>query len=175
MGGNMSTEFVNDRWDDLVLLGTARAGGTAPSFAQIGSTGIYTWFFVLNDELHFNAQMPHAWNLGQIKPHVHWEASDSATYTGQFDLTYVWQNALTGSPLSSVVTLNSTFDGSMTANQTQNNNWGLITLSGASISALLLMRFKLSSFTAGTSCIITGFDIHYQRSRNGSINEASLP
>lgn len=171
----MSNEFTQNRWDDLCLLGTARAGGTAPNFAQIGSTGLYAWQFVNADELYFYAQLPHAWNKGVIIPHVHWEASNTGTYTGSWALDYVWQNPAVGSSLSSIVTPTaSSFNASMTANQSQINSWGDLTLSAATISALMIIRLRLT-LTAGTACILTGFDIHYQRNKHGTINSTGEP
>jgi hypothetical protein len=169
MGGFMSNEYSGGRYDDLVLLGTARAGGTAPNFAQIGATGIYAWQFVNNDELFFYVQLPHAWDKSAIYPHVHWHPSTSATYTGSWGLSYVWQNPASTSALSSVETPTaSSFNASLTANQSQNNDWGAITLTNATISALMIMRLSLT-LTAGTACILTGVDIHYKRNKHGTI------
>jgi hypothetical protein len=49
-------------WEDLLLIGVARVGGTAPSFENFNSTGVYAWKFSKSaaNELHFQTQIPHS-------------------------------------------------------------------------------------------------------------------
>lgn len=78
-------------WDDeLTALVSAKAGGSAPTWAKLaddgsGSTGVYAWQFPTNaeTELHFSMQLHHSWMEGtEIRPHVHWIQPDATAGKG---------------------------------------------------------------------------------------------
>jgi hypothetical protein len=91
-------------WDDLSfqLTGLSASAGTTPVMQRImdatgtGSTaGVFGWGFLdsREDDLVFNAQMPHSYKVGSdIKAHVHWTMPTTTTGTVRWGLEYAWAN-----------------------------------------------------------------------------------
>lgn len=104
---NNYTKFEND--GTLVCLGNAttwedenigavqlKQGATAPDFSQIGTSGIYTYYFdgvSRNESVHGIIELPHAYKEGtDISFHVHWFPTTTAIGNVVWQLTYQWTN-----------------------------------------------------------------------------------
>lgn len=171
----MGLGYNQDRWEDLRLGQSARAtGGAAAVLSNYNSTGIYVYRFATGQELFYEAQMPHAWNRGTIKPHVHWVPDTSTTYTGTWNMDYVWVNPGPGIAVSAKQSISGSITGAKTAYQSQVTDITDITLASPTISALLMIRLGLT-LSAGNNAFLFGFDLHYQRARPGTINPFSEP
>ena len=171
----MSHDFQNLRWDDLLLgKGLRTTGAAAVSLSNYNSTGIYVWRYTTGKEAFFDAQMPHGWDKGTIKPHVHRVPDTTETYTGTWDMDYVWCNPTTGTAVSAEANITGAISGAKTAYQMQTTDITDITLTAPAISALLMIRLGLT-LSAGTGAFLFGFDIHFARNRPGTINAASEP
>lgn len=96
---------VDSSWDDLqgdVSQGTAGAALTFEAFSD-------TPFKLLclrnnqDDELHMRFQMPHRWNRGEVRPHIHLIplADPAASQIAHFAGQYAW---LVGGPLGASAT-----------------------------------------------------------------------
>lgn len=171
----MAIGYDQNRWDDLRMGQAARAvGGNAAALANYNSTGIYVYRYTTGKELFFECQLPHAWNLGTISPHVHWVPDTTETYTGTWDLDYVWTPVTVGAAVSAKQSITGSISGAKTAHQNQYCSITDITLASPTISSILMIRLALT-LSAGTGAYLFGFDMHYQRARPGTLNVASEP
>lgn len=104
-------------WDDLRIVGSARTtGSNAAALAEVNGTGIYAWRFTTGKELFFGCQLPHRYQIGApLKPHVHWLADTTETYTGTWTLDYLWANPTQVTPISNKITLTGAISGAKTA------------------------------------------------------------
>jgi len=160
-------------WEDWQWGGRGRNGGTAPTFASIGSTGIYADHFSSGDEKHFpELQVPHDYVEGtDLITHLHWMPSTTATYTGTWTLDVVyWLSVATGTPMSAVATSTIDFNGAMNARDMQSADFSTV-LTGLDrkISSIVFARLSLS-LSSGASCILGGIDAHRQSDKPGSRN-----
>ena len=169
-------------WDDLDFAQTIRTVGGAkpPVWTQISNTGVYAWGFQDDDEAWFQRQIPHKFKTNSNwRAHVHWMATTTATYTGTWTLTltgHVTSATPANAPLITTITRTGSFDVAATAWQghlTQLNNdtpgteidgstWG--------ISTILFAHLELT-LSLGTTCILSGFDLHGQIDAWGSAEE----
>lgn len=164
-------------WDDWRWGGRARSGGgTVPSFAAINGTAIYGYLFANGDELHYpEMQLPHDYKEGtDLVPHIHWVPTTSATYTGTWTLNMLWWlEVTTGTAISAVQTVTVTFNSALTAYQMQTADFSAnLTGTNRKISSILFARLALS-LSAGSSCLLTGLDAHYQGDTLGSVQVAA--
>lgn len=174
----MGNKFVNGYWNDYQLAAALRTTGpNQPVLVAFNGTAIYVYQFQLNDEAFFpELQMPHMWNLGTLRPHVHWTPSvDIAAGSLTWSMDYVWANAAAGSAYSALNTLTGSFADTATAYDSQVTALGDLDLVGATVSALLNVRLYLSANTTGQDPFLSAFDIHFQKARQGSISEFTLP
>lgn len=181
----MSHDFIDTRYDDLRIATTARTGASAPSLVNVNSTGIYAYEFTsTNKELHFSAQLPHGWNKGIIKPHIHWLPSVTWTSgTCTFTLDYIVGKPTQGAVWSAKQTLTVNSATSGTAWTSQISSFSDIDLSNlggidyTSISTLLLVRLAVTanSMSPASTPFLVEFDIHFARNRMGTVNAASEP
>jgi hypothetical protein len=171
----MAAGYNQDRWEDLQMLFSARNQGAAAAvLANYNSTGIYVWRYTDGKELFFTAQVSHAWNRLTLKPHVHWVPDTTETYTGTWDMDYVWCNPNTGAIVSAKQSISGAISGAKTAYTEQTTDITDINLASPMVSALLMIRLGLT-LSAGTGAFLFGFDMHYQRARPGTINPNTDP
>lgn len=171
----MGLGYDQDRWEDYRMgLGARSVGANPAVLTNYNATGIYVWRYTTGKELFFDAQLPHAWNLGTLKPHVHWVPDTTETYTSTWDMDYVWCNPASGTAVSAKQSITGSISGAKTAYQMNTVNITDITLASPTISALLMVRLGLT-LSAGTGAFLFGFDLHYQRARPGTINDSSEP
>lgn len=158
-------------WDDVQFAGSARATGNTPAaLAEVNGSGIYQYRFTNGKELHFRGQLPHTYHqYSPLLPHVHWMAESSATYAGTWTLEYLWTQAGPGIPLSTKQTLTGTFNGAVTAWESQVTNLGAMA-HDFKISALILCRLVLT-LTSGSGVFLLDFDAHHENDALGSVLE----
>lgn len=170
-------------WDDLDFAMTFRSNPSEdpPVWTQIASTGVYAWAFRNADKAYFQRQILHAFKVGQTswRPHVHWMATTTATYTGTRTLTltgHVTSSTPSEAPLLTTVTRTGAFDVAATAWQghlthLDNGTPGtVIDGSGWTISTILFAKLELT-LSAGAACVLSGFDLHGQIDALGSVEE----
>jgi hypothetical protein len=173
----MSMDFHNSRWEDYQLLGKSRATGpTIPTDAD-RSGGCFMWRIDNTTHTLYSAiQMPHSWNELTIKPHVHWEPRNNATYTGTWQMGFIWANVHSGSIVQTgLPAATGSFNFAGTIGSIMTTDLTDITLVNPDPSACIQAFLKLSSFTSGTGCWIWGWDFHYQKNRPGTINPTMNP
>ena len=174
----MGNKFINGYWDDYQLAAALRTvGPNQPTLVDFNGTGIFVYQFSTNDEGFFpELQLPHMWDLGTLRPHVHWTPSANiAAGSLTWSMDYVWANVEAGSAFSASDTLSTSFSDTATAYETQVSELGDLDLVGAKVSALLNVRLYLSANTTGQSPFLEAFDIHFRKARQGSISEFTLP
>eukprot|EP00899_Mesostigma_viride_P024108 jgi/Mesvir1/4882/Mv11151-RA.1 len=104
-------------WDDLKtpLTSVAVAGDSPPTsvlVTNLGGGGNTVKLFVHSfdtsnpqpKEMFLNIQLPHAWKAGtEIRPHVHFIKSGTATGHVRFGLEYSWANVMEAFPTSTTI------------------------------------------------------------------------
>lgn len=92
---------VDSAWDDLQGDVAEGTGGVALTFEAYRDTPfkILCFRYDQNDELHMRYQMPHGWNRGEVRPHIHMIplADPAAPQNIRFAGQYAW--LIPGSPL----------------------------------------------------------------------------
>ena len=170
-------------WNDWRWSGRARpTGSNQPTFAQIGTTGLFAWRMAEGDQLYFSdLQLPHDYKEGtDLHPHAHFATDGSGTIAVVFELVWVdWYNAGDGIP----ITINDPIDllssGSSFDEYTQ---WVAVPPPGGvmpgsagvverAISSIVHARLTLTSLTGAPAIFLNGLDAHYQVDRLGSRNE----
>jgi hypothetical protein len=176
MDNNMSHQF-SLVYDDVRLLGSAGniSGANVPTFA-VRANNCKMWRFgATTEELFANDQTSHRWDRSTIYPHIHWEPSTTATYTGTWAMDYIWVNPTNGSVVVTTGNTTGDFNAAVTTGQQYVTDLTPITLTSPGISALLQFRLYLSAFSAGTSMWLWGWDYHAGFVRPGTINIATYP
>jgi hypothetical protein len=175
----MSHDYISTRYTDLRISTTARSGASAPDFANVNSTGIYAYQFTSpTHELHFSVQLPHGWDKGILKPHVHW--CNSANWTSgtvEWTMDYVVTKPNGDTVFSGKQTITATGGTSGTAYGSHVAAFPDIDLTNiggidyTSISTLMFVRLSRSANTmdAGNPFLIE-FDMHYGIRSPGTIN-----
>jgi len=145
-----------------------------PTWAEIGSTGIWGWQFEKGDRIHVYYEMDHAWQVGsEFQFHVHWRPED--TNTG----TVAWQlqdyqvssigDALAGAGSDSGIDC---YDpGSGVQFEHQMTAMHDISGVGHTVSFFLegtLHRFDDAADTYTGDPYLMAADVHYRRARRGS-------
>lgn len=183
--GTVRLQGAASAWDDLDFATTIRTGGgeNPPVWTAISTTGCYGWAFETGDTAHFQRQIPHAFKVGQTgwSPHVHWMPTTTATYTGTWTLTltgHVTSTDPASAPLITTVTRTGSFSVAATAWQGHltelNNGTPGTEIDGSAwgISTILFAKLVLT-LSAGTSCLLSGFDMHGEIDSFGSAQEYS--
>lgn len=198
-GVEFDDSFSTAKWEDLRIEPVVRSSGVqAPAFEKWAddtafggggtSRGVFLYSFEdvhtesQQDEVHFQMQMPHAWNSGAVHLHVHWVAATTAAASVvEWGLEYMWKSPhqVFGATLTTYAYVmedpstgvvagkhNITEFTALTPNATQNG-----------LSSILVGRVFRSSGRAGTADTYTGkagllyIDAHYQENTNGSRTE----
>jgi hypothetical protein len=182
-------------WEDLRIEPTVRLlspttnNPTWTKFVDNGSASRGLWLYAFDysgteKELHFTAQMPHAWDGGDIHIHVHWIGSHAqSTATPKWGLEYSWAEAGTVFANSDIIytdgynyTLSGT-DPDVTINKHYISKWASISPDSTDngLSSIIMGRvFRNSSdggdtYTqSGNLCGLLYIDLHYQIDAFGS-------
>lgn len=170
--------LVTRTWDDLRF----PAAGINPPGAGTDPTrdttdGRLVFSASATNIIAVQVQMPHHWAVGTaIYPHVHWSPSNTDTGNALWRLEYKVANINTVFP-GSFTALDKLSAGAGTADTHQMASFDPITMTGKTISCMLLML--LSRIGGDGSDTFTGtakldeFDIHYQIDGFGSYYESS--
>lgn len=175
---------LDGRWDDLVVPAmSVNPTGIASAMAVI--TDAAGWLGCLLAPAAGTPTCVFAWQLSHqtdltkdLKPHVHWVKCDATDNTG----TVVFQANFRHIPLNGVASAWTGFstgtlalDPGDVANKGALTSW---TLSAGTytwgISDLVVMVLQRNGGTSGDAAVISG-DLHYQKARFGSVQEAALP
>jgi hypothetical protein len=159
-----------DVWKDQQLLGVAKVGTSAPTFAQFGATNFWKWKMAAGNIFYADAQANHDWNLGAIQPHIHFSSDNGGT--GDFRIDAIVMSRQPTSGTWSAQTLASkTWSGTLAAGE-----GSLLDLyNGAGYeppnpAASTLFAFSITmatkSFTG--NIFIDGWDFHYGVNRLGT-------
>jgi hypothetical protein len=175
------------RWDDLVVPGVS-VNPTGIASAMTLITNVDGWlgcWLAVNTgtpTIVFAFQLSHMTDLTKdVRPHVHWVKCDSSDNAG----TVVWRARFRHLPLNGVATAWSAYgNGSLSldpgdaADKGALTTWTLDAATYASggvwgISDIILMTLQRNGGTSGDAAVVSA-DLHYQKARFGSVNEASL-
>ena len=163
-------------WNDLQLLSSIRAGGTAPTFTTFltftGGYPLYLYSFNVGDTVYFSGQMPHNWVINSlIRPHVHIApATDMGATSCNWRMVYTVTDKLT-TPVSTTPTDNQTSEVSgLTARQPTfisfpSNSSGKLVTGITGSSALIfgvLTRIASTGSEYGAGVFLLGLDFHIQ-------------
>lgn len=165
-------------WDDLQLLGSARSGVSAPTFASYRG-GIYGLAFSASatDELHGSIELPHTYCEGtDIVPHAHFTtASTSAAGGGVvLGIEYTICNPVDGSTEAAPVTLTATKTIPAVNSQYKQFSLDLGTISGAGLKVSALIRYRIfrlggdGADTFPATIFPQSFALHYRSDSDGS-------
>lgn len=181
-------------WEDLRIEPVARTtGGNAPAFQVwrtngAGSRGCYLYSFDdavagSEKEIHFSMQMPHQWDFGPIKLHVHWQCDlDDTSATPRWGLEYTWAEPGADIPVTTTVYATGNTEGATDLTKLHHYITELVTLTPSSttdgLSTILIGRlFRDSANAADTYNVANNrvgllyIDAHYQVSSIGSTDE----
>lgn len=153
-----------------------RQGATAPDFAQIGTSGIYTYYFdgINRDELvHGIIEVPHAYKEGSnVSFHIHWFPTTAGAGNVVWNLTYQWtarNGTMSGTTSTSVNCTAIAAGGTAYAKQTSETT---LNGTGKDISShLVFVLTRLQSDGSDTYGADVGFvacGIHYEKDTTGS-------
>lgn len=109
-------DITIDVWKDHQLLGIAKTGVSAPTFAQFGATNFWKWRMAAGNIFYADAQANHDWNLGAIRPHIHFSSDNGGT--GDFRIDAIVMSKPPSSGTWSAQTLASkTWSGTLAAGE----------------------------------------------------------
>lgn len=166
-------DITIDVWKDQQLLGVAKVGVSAPTFAQFGATNFWKWRMAAGNIFYADAQANHDWNLGAIQPHIHFSSDNGGT--GDFRIDAIVMSKPPSSGTWSAQTLASkTWSGTLAAGE-----GAVLALydgdgyAPPSPEASTLFAFSITmatkSFTG--NIFIDGWDFHYKANRLGTDTE----
>jgi hypothetical protein len=193
--GHQTMEGTAQPWDDLRVEPTVRAAAEAgvPAFEKYfddsAGTSKGVWLYSFTDEsvagnekeIFFTAQLPHSWNSGQIKIHVHF--TPAATVNSSdiiWGLEYCWKEPGATFGDTVIVTSSTTLvpdDANITAGKHYIATFSGITPDSTQddLSSILICRLFRNSSAAGDTYTnkvgLLYVDIHYQMARLGSNDE----
>lgn len=191
VGGGVWLASQHGRWDDVRGDVSQGAGNTSLTLEDYRDTAFRMYFMRhdQDDALSFSYQLPHSWNRGAVRPHVHvLPMSDPvAPQVAYFTAQYAWATATVPVPAASGWT---TVNYSLTINPgsaftEKFVDFGMITPpEGTPESAILLIRVVRSGTspsdtyatnkTGGTGAANIGllsFDVHFRKNKIGTVSE----
>jgi len=166
-------------WDDLrVQILTRTSSRVSPTFTSGlgGNSEIYTYEFDpdTDNNVYFEAQMPHSWASTKIYPHVHWSPADTATGTVRWVLECTWSDYQSSFGTSFTYIMDSTItEASQYKHLIADAGTGLTpTVDQDSVSTMLICRLYRDGAAAedtytGEASLIA-FDIHFEMDTLGS-------
>lgn len=178
------------QWDDLrvPILSTKTGGSKDPTFTKVfdngaGSQGVFSQMFsaTVEEELYFEAQMPHAWMQGSdIEAHVHWipSVNGGVGEDVSWGLEYTW--ATIGEVFGNTTIIYGDVNHlgeDLIADKHYLTELGAISATGKTFSSMLLCRvFRDATGAGGTDDYgslagLLEIDFHYQLDSLGSNEE----
>lgn len=173
---------VVERWEDHQINPmTGKPGASAPDLVKriddgMGSTGISLWSFPSNknSDLHFLAQLPHAWAEGTaINIHIHWgtptnEPGTVVHWQFEYDLLDIGDTCAN----STVLNIAPACPAARTHTL---SSFGYIDMTGKKISCIIPCRLSrvpgANEYTQGATLL--GIDFHIRLNTIGSATETS--
>lgn len=165
-------------WDDLRIQVTTRSGGSAPVFTAsfAGNLNLYTYQFddATEQNVYFEAQMPHSWAGTTIYPHVHWSPVTTNTGTCKWVLEYTWVNYDGTFGASGTLALDGVVSsGSQWKHMIASNASGITpTASQSDISSMLICRIYRKAGDPGDDLTgkasLLSIDFHFEKNTEGS-------
>ena len=170
-------------WDDWRWSGRGRpTGSNQPTFAQLGTTGMFAWRFTSGSQLYFSdLQLPHDYKEGtDLYPHVHFTVDGNAETEAGFELEWVeWlsagDNIPMGGPFDPIFIAGGVLGEFVQGLALPAPGPGGVVIPGANrkISSIIHARLTLVSLTGEAAIFLNGIDAHYQKDRFGSRNAFS--
>lgn len=175
-------------WDDIMIPGfSTRSSTNSPDFA-VFVNGTYLNYFAdagsnSENQVFFTVQFPHAWDGGEIRPHIHWspETDPGTAAVVRWGLEYTWAEYNPTTPETFPATTTIYTNASTPAGSQKKHliaSFSPITPSSTQdgISSMMVCRlFRNSSDAADTynskRAGFLQFDIHYKRNTEGSRTE----
>lgn len=161
------------KWDDHLLLPSARTiGANQPTYAAFG-TSLYAWRFAAGDMIYADAaQFPHSWDFSPIRQHVHFSSDNGGTGDIVFESIYRTRSVM--GAWSAEATKTVTWSGTLAAfaggvADLWTGDGDVISNSGPSM--LFKARLRLVSKTFAGNVFLDGWDIHLRRNRAGTTGE----
>lgn len=157
-------------WDDMRFPATA-VSVTGLSGVPGRDTTNGTWLFddTTVETLWYVGQIPHKWVEGtDLKPHVHWMKTSSASGNVVWDLDYKWApiGEVRDSSWTNLTSYTPSVSDGDTAEQHAITPLGIISASGKQISDMLIMKLRREAAdgndTFGGDAELLELDIHYQ-------------
>lgn len=179
----------DDRWDDHIAVAHEGTGPAALTYEAYRDTGFFMRFFRHNqrDNIFMVYQMPHEWNNGAIRPHMHCIPMASGSGTVALDYAFTWSRVggqLSGSAGWTSGSMTHSFTPADQYNQTI-VNFGLHTPpAGCAVdSVIFVIKVERNTTddsyetdkdhgTPAANLALVSFDLHYQKSKAGSTTEA---
>lgn len=193
-GTNVSNELnlrVNGRftmlgnatvWDDLLALQYARTLGSKDPSMDLWNGTIYTWAFDddaagSEEELFFTIQTPHDMKIGSsLYPHVHWSPDTSTAQNVTWVFTYQWAN-INENYGNTISTLRKSCNTIAVKHRHNMCSFPAMAKTNSTLSSVIVGRlYRDSANATDTSTVkawLLGFDLHYEKDKLGSANEAS--
>ena len=167
-------------WRDII--GTPNdpdTGASKPDFAQIATSGIYTWEFSTNDAQMYVYHIPHDYVQGtDIYFHVHWFGSQTAGASTRWEIKYIYAKGHNQAAFpTTATTVNIQQVQSTTAYQHMIAESDAVTISGLEVDGLILIKVTRIAPTGGPSDVsgsvfVPCVDIHYESNNIATVNKA---
>ena len=170
----MASDIVIDVWDDIPFLRGSKVGASAPTYAQFGATAFWGWRMAAgNIFYHDDGQMPHSWDLGEIRPHIHFSSDNGGTGAFTMEFRIMTRPAASGSWSTETVATKS-WTGTLAAGA-----GGMLDLydgtgfqpASPGPSTLFKCVLTMTAKTFTGNIFIDGWDGHYKRNRLGTDTE----
>ena len=179
----------DNRWDDLIAVIDEGTGPAQLTYEAFRDTGFFMRFFRHNqdDNIFMTYQLPHQWNSATaVNIHAHIVPMASGSGNAKFDFAYSWINVGSEFPAAS-----GWISGSVTASFTPAHQYkqsivsfGNFTPVDQRESSILILKVErpgssdiLDTYTTnkdhGTGAAnigILSFDMHYQKSKAGTVS-----
>jgi hypothetical protein len=170
-------------WDDAIVSTMQAIGGSALATVSYRDTGVSMLAMAPNDVLSVFTQLPHRWNRGQVRPHLHVIAAQvpAAPRVVKISVKYVWALTNAALPANSGWTTLPTIDYAVVpGDEYLEKILALGTLTppaAAKESAILVMQ--VSRVAAGdtyndgaaANLVLLSIDTHYQAEKLGTYPE----
>lgn len=178
------------RWDDLYAFIDEGVGPAGLTYEAFRDTGFFMRFFRhnQNDNIFMTYQMPHQWDTTTaVYPHMHFVPMASGSGTLKFNYSYAWMNEGEIVPSSSGWTSGSVSASLDPSDQytSKHISFGAITPTSQLESSILIFKVERPGSsdasdtyqtskdhqTASANVAVLFFDLHYQKSKAGSIEQ----
>jgi hypothetical protein len=171
-----SVGLTTSMWNDIIIPGVSLGkGASVPDLVtQTGNILLYGFDGAATlEQLYGTFEMQHDYKEGtDIRPHIHWTASDTSTGYVLWQLEYSYANTSAGFTTATTITASGYASG--TANSHLKNEFTVIPGSGIEVGDIITFRlYRDPTATADTytsDALLLNIGIHYEVSSLGSIN-----